>query len=407
MNSHIRAAIDQTEWASLWTMYGDAGEAPRHFAALENGDDEAKSAAWEFFYNHVFHQGTRSQSAIAAVPVFHQMLLQPGCAIRRELIDVLLTYAVSVGENFLPHGYDFAGDPDAFGEGAGGICGYLAEEYQTLLAVKERAETFLTYLSPEFDPETRLSAAFASAHFAQPLSGKVGDVMNLAETETCPRQLESLILCAGMMGRFAAQKPDPDWFASFLDSQSHSPEIQVCAAIALATAFEGKSPQPAIHRLITALSENEPLKSAREERQWWNEGDLIGYAALVLPLVAKVNRDLVAKTLCEALTKLETCTFAIPVTLLQILFPAPPPENGWEAEAMDELQLKSLRILIKTPHWRKRMFSKHWAPDAVEPSERNEWIDRVLVDVSGGDYGPNDPVDRLGNVSSWDLEKHW
>lgn len=135
---------------------------------------------------------------------------------------------------------------------------------------------------------------------------------------------------------------------------------------------------------------------------------MLGYAALVLRLLGKERRDEVAHILCKALQVSKVCTFALPETLMDVLFPEPRPPQGRKVEEFDDVQLGSMNLLLQTAHWRDWMIESRFLPRGLTGNHYRNALRRFVTDVTGREsVFDADFLGRAGNVSSWDLEKHW
>lgn len=399
--------VGSVDWRSLSHSHGTAEEVPAHLAAIVGTSDEDRTAAFKYFWEYMLHQGSRYEASPYVVPFLFEALENVEAPIQRELIDLLLGLAVGYGESFLPYGYDLEREERRFEEKSWeGLFSY-DDAHSAYYEVHKRARTFTRFLRTECDPVTRLSAGFTVAHFAQSLSEIHTEVANYIEGEADESQLQSLIHCFGMLGRYADVEPNVSVLSSYL-APDCSQSLRVAASIALTTIRGSRTPDSALQTLLTALTESWTLYSPRDDWRWWNEGDLLGYAALVLRLVGADRRDELAFALCEALEKTEACTFAIPQTLLDILFPEPKSPIGRRVSEFDGVQRASLNVLLRTQHWRDWMIDSRFLPTGLTGDDYQNALQKFISEItSGGSNLGSNLLGRTGNVSSWDLKKHW
>ena len=209
-----------------------------------------------------------------------------------------------------------------------------------------------------------------------------------------------------MLGRYAGAEADVRFLTHFLEPD-RSQSLRVAASIALTTALGPQTPDPALQTILTALGESWRVPPSRDG-WWWNDGDLLGYAALVLPLAGEGRRDQIAQALCAALAKMEACSFAIPQTLLALLFPGPKPATGRPASEFDDVQRASLNALLRTRHWRTWMIDSKFLPPGLTGDDYRNALRRFLDEITGGWGGSDSELfRRMSNVSSWDFKKHW
>lgn len=400
-------SLNAVEWEKLSHSHGSAAEVPARFAALVGESDEKRDAALEYFWEFMLHQGSRYEASPYLVPFLFEVLDASQFPLQRQLIDLLLGLAVGCGESFLPYGYNLETEERRFKDKSWGSLFDYDNARSAYYEVHQHAEVFTRFLRPECHPESRLSAGFAVAHFAQSLSQYHADVSRYIAKESDESQLQNLMLCFGMLGRYADVKPDVRILTDYLEPAC-SPTLRVSAAIAVTTIRGSETPDPALKTLLSALVESWKLESPRDDWRWWNEGDLLGYAALVLRLVGKGHRDEFAFVLCKALEKTEACTFAVPQTLLDILFPDPKPPAGRNVADFDDVQRHCLGTLLQTRHWRDWMISSKFLPSGLTGDDYRNALQKFVSGITG-DMNASDSnlLWRAGNVSSWDLKKHW
>ena len=397
--------VRSINWKELSHSHGTAQDVPDHLAALVKGTKQERDEALQYFWEYMLHQGSRYPASPYVVRFLFEALDHVDRTTQRQLIDMLLALAVGYGESFLPFGYDLNVEEQR----------YTQEEWYSLYndpdartayyEVHHRAGAFARFLHPRCDPQTRLSAAFAIAHFAQPLASLHSEIAERLAAETHPDQQHSLMLCYGMLGRFAGRDADADVLARYRDD-SDAPTIRLSAAIAETTLLGPKTPDPTVATLFGALNDAWEVTTPRDGWQWWNEGDLLGYAAMALRLVGDVRRDQIAAALCAALTNLEACTFSIPQTLLDVLFPEPKPHGGWQFSAFDDVQKSSLKVLLRSRHWKTWMIDSKFLKRGLTGEDYRNALQNFLREV-GGDGLKTDPMKHAGNVSSWDFRRHW
>lgn len=264
--------LSSIDWQALSHSHGTAEDVPSRLATLAGPSADDRTEALDYFWEFMLHQGSRYEASPYIVPFLFEILQQPECTIRRDLIDLLLGLAVGYGESFLPYGYDLVTEEQRFRKGSWN--GLFDHEYSraAYYEVHERAEVFASFLDPGFDSETRLSAGFAVAHFAQPLATCHRKVASHLEHESNTDQLHGLILCYGMLARYAEDSPDPEILTPFLDATC-AKTLRVSVAIALTTALGEQTPRPATETLYSALAESWELPTPRDDWRWWNEGE--------------------------------------------------------------------------------------------------------------------------------------
>ena len=332
--------LDSIDWKSLHHSHGTAEEVPSQLRALASGSEHDAEDPLNYFWEFMLHQGSHYEVSPYVVRFLFEVLDSDTCCIRRELMDLLLGLAVGFGESFLPRGYHLETEERRFkDESWDGLFSYGAAR-DSYYEVRKRADLFSEFIAPRFDDETRLSASFALAHFAEDLSDLHHEVGNQIIASSDDELLHGLMLCFGMLCRFASS-PDVDLLLPFVEDSS-SKTLQVSSSIALVTSLGTDAPESSIETLYVALAEAWEVSAPRENHLWWNEGDLIGYAALALPLLGPERKNEIASVLCSALSRLNACTYSIPQTLLDVLFPEPMPAGGWREFEFNGVQRAAL-----------------------------------------------------------------
>lgn len=397
-------AVSSINWANLSHSHGSAEEVPEKLVALTSSSADEQEEAIGYFWEYMFHQGSRYEASPYVVPFLFEALEQSSPPLQHQLIDLLRALGIGYGERFLPRGYDLAKEEQSFRNGSwDGLLSY-EEARSCYYAVQERASCFNKYLHPACDHQTRLSASFAIAQFAQPLSALHSEVAKHIAAESDESQLQGLILCYGMLGRYAGLA-DAKILEPF-SSPLVSPSLRLAAGIGTMTLLDSRTPPECIETLLTALREHWKVTSPRTTWQWWNEGDLLGHAALVLKLAGKEWRDSISKSLCATLLASDACTFAIPQTLLDVLFPDPKPAAGRQVSEFDDAQLVSLKILLQTSHWKSWMIDSCFLPSGLTGDAYRAAFRSFVVEATDGKTAA-EPFGRSGNVSTWDFLKNW
>ena len=79
-------AIDGVDWPNLKTAYGTAIDAPRHLRALISGSSQERPAALDYFWNNIWHQGTRYTASPFVVPFLFEALYRAESAQATDLL---------------------------------------------------------------------------------------------------------------------------------------------------------------------------------------------------------------------------------------------------------------------------------------------------------------------------------
>lgn len=396
--------VNAIDWSRLEHSHGSAKEVPSWLAALGSDSRKEQARALDCCWSYLVHQGTRYEASVRVVPFLFDVLKSSRPPLQQALIELLLGIAVGLDERFLPWGYDLQLEEQRFrADSWDGLFTY-AEARDVYYAVERSAPSFVEFLHPGVDPGSRLSAVYAVAHFAQSQWALHTTIADLIRREADPVQLQNLLLCFGMLGRFAKDTPGVEVLSEQLQSD-RPPGTRVATAIALTTIRGLQTPEEAVQILLTALREAWRLAPEGPLTLPWNEGDLLGYAAMALRLLGPEQRADVAGAVCAALVNTEVSTFALPHTLLDLLFPEPAPEGLYRIADFDDVQRTSLRTLLLTKHWRSWMLSGRFLPVELTGDDYFRALDNFLAEATGQDPGVPRDLSSAGNVSSWDLNR--
>lgn len=306
-----------------------------------------------------------------------------------------------MGDLFLPRGYDFPEEERRLAERSPDRSFLTDHEVSCYRAVRRRAPAYLRFLEPDRTNETRIAAAFAVACFAQSLSSAHDEVACLVARDADEAVSASLTICLGMLGRYSESKPSVDFLANRL-SPERSPTERIAAAIAVATSLGEEAPEAAYRTLQQALTETWTFPS-EVRRLPWNEGDLLGYAALALRLAGSERRDDNARALCSAIGSGSTGTFAIPQTLLDLLFPDQAPFQCRPVAEFDDVQRTSLAVLLRSDQWRSWMIDRRFLPQGLVGDAYAKALNDFVREVTGHQGEPvADLLARFGNAPSRD-----
>jgi hypothetical protein len=393
------SAIDQIDWPSLKTAYGTAIDAPRHVRALISGSSQEQDVALNYLWNHMWHQGSRYTASPFVVPFLFEALEQAERD-QARFINLILAIAVGLDESFLPKGYIFAVEAAQLAsEGWGNLFRCEAEK-ESYLAVSKQADALTAFVGSHFDAECRLSAGFALAHFAETLGTSRTDVRAALESERDPIQITNLLLCLGLLERHASNDRRLSLIEAHLSNRSRT--VQLAAAIALATVSESSLCSTGLQILLAALSDAWVLDIPQRRWNWWNEGDLLGYAAKACTLVG--HEEQVLEALGNALLKAPRSTFALQYSLLGIAFPDEKPPSGRDPKDFTPSQQRAVKALIDSRRWTSWMIDEYFLPTGLTGRPFFKALQSFLA-WFGAKIDDKDGLRRSGNVSSWNHEQ--
>jgi hypothetical protein len=350
--------LESLPWSTLTHAYGSASNVPQQIRALATGDrDTRERALWEL-YGNIFHQGTRYQATPYAIPFFYELLGTPNTPDKHNIIYLLVNLALGYEEYYLPDGLD----PVAFrrslteaeqqlsadGRAACAEYGYGPRiDIDCYDAVRHGVITLIRLLE-DHDPEVRSPAAYALAWFPEDSTASLPRLLRLLDQETEHATLATLILTIGLLARTSTVSLDLKKLDTFLFH--HALLIRVAAAIGLAR-------EPLERRIIDILIEAilapEQLQAVSADIRF-NEGNLAGYASLVLARYGTINREQIVPALCQTLRGVNSYqSLDVTRALLELItVDSKTPIRNVPADQLDVLQRQALRAIADHGGWR-------------------------------------------------------
>jgi hypothetical protein len=284
--------LDDVDWDRICHAYGPASDVPDQIRDLCSADpDRREKARWELWGN-IFHQGTRYEATAYAVPFLLEVLADPELTDKGELLLLLAATAVGYDEFWLPDGLPVAehrrtaeggamllaaaphpGD-EGFDEDAGDadyIEALSEREQEAMLAyvavaaheaVRQGVPLFRALLGHR-DPQLRAIAAYTLGWFPEDGDGSVPALAALA-SDVDDALAATVRISLGLLG-VATDFDDP------------RPLVRWATAIA----------QVRVHGVGAGQEAFDELRgwargAGRDERVPYLDGDLVGYATLVL-----------------------------------------------------------------------------------------------------------------------------
>ncbi|MDQ7906330.1 HEAT repeat domain-containing protein [Phytohabitans sp. ZYX-F-186] len=285
--------LDDVDWARITHAYGPATDVPDQITDLRSADpDRREKARWQL-YGNIFHQGTRYEATAYAVPFLLEILADPDGADKGELVRLLAAIAVGYDEFWLPDGLPIAehrrtaeggaavlaaaphpGDPgwDEEEGDAEYIEALTAREQEAMLAhvavaaheaVRQGVPLFRALLG-HGDPDVRALAAYTLGWFPEDAEGSLPPLAALASSEVDEALAATARVSMGLLG-VAAEFDDP------------RPVVRWATAIARLRVFGDRAGQEAVDELRRWSG-----GVGRDERVPFLDGDLVGYATVVL-----------------------------------------------------------------------------------------------------------------------------
>jgi hypothetical protein len=295
--------LDSVPWEKLKHAYGHASDVPAQIRNLSSENKMTRVKALNGLDGSIVHQGTRYQAASHVVPFLYELISSPDTPDRNEIVELLAFIAVGYDESYLPDGIDsvaLRGDYEdsisqmspserakcetyGFGPRVELDC------YEAVLS----GASVLLRLATEDDIKLRRAAVYALAWFPEYGSHSIPVIEAILTGSVEHIDVANALLALGLLAR-----ESDDGSVSLHTWLSHdSLMVRTCAAIAMA-----RDPQAhdVLETLIEAISSRKELNSTTGDILF-NEGDLAGYASLVLGRFGAGARDRVVPALCRTL----------------------------------------------------------------------------------------------------------
>ncbi len=297
--------LDKLPWSKLHHAYGAAKDVPRHLRNLTSPKKDIRDKAlWEL-YGNIFHQGTRYQATPYAIPFLYELIASPAVADRHELVYLLVNLALGYEEEYLSDGLDVAAfrreleASDAQMSRAdraecNKYCFGPRVDLDCYDAVQNGVPILLPLLTDE-DVLLRRAVIYALAWFPDYAEQSLPALQNQLTASVDEIESANLLLSLGFLARCSQQIIDEGVWRDFLQH----PSLLVRVAAALGFAREPLT-EPILAILIQAIAATEQLQDQGEDIRF-NEGNLAGYASLVLAHGGAQARSQIVPALCEAL----------------------------------------------------------------------------------------------------------
>ena len=350
--------LDSIPWSTLTHAYGPASDVPEHIRKLMSADNDVREEAlWEL-YGNIFHQGTRYEAAPYAVPFLYELLINDDTPGKADIVYLLVSLALGYEESYLPDGLKVESfrrqlkewdsrmsqsereECARFGLGPG-------VELDCYTAVQKGVPTLLNLLT-DADARVRRAAVYALAWFPEAASQSLPAIRGLLKTESEEVAIANALLALGLLAQTAESKSDvgelDDWF-------SH-PSLIVRAAAAIALARDPLDDR-LIDILIAAILSAEELQGLGDELRF-NEGNLAGYASLVLARRGVLVRARIIPALAETLKAVNPYqSLDVTRSLLSLIVSGKnQPIKDIPPDSLDPLELEALHAVAEHGGWK-------------------------------------------------------
>jgi hypothetical protein len=184
--------LDTINWATLTHAHGEATDVPVLIRSLLSENDEARMDALAALHEQIWHQGTVSPAAAAAVPFLYELLAAPDVQDKSGIVSLL--GCIANGEGVLQSAIRNDGEEmwrRILGRQGQSLENALAEEIALMKAIHRAMSAGLRYLLPYLsDPEDASLVAEALGNYPEHASWLVPaiDAALAAESEEHVRQ---------------------------------------------------------------------------------------------------------------------------------------------------------------------------------------------------------------------------
>jgi hypothetical protein len=350
--------LNTIAWSKLTHAYGRATDVPAQIRKLASRDKDERENALRELYSNIFHQGTRYQATPYAVPFLYELIASPNVPDRHEIVYLLVNLALGYEEWYLPEGLEVAAFRRTLEESDAQLspadraeCDKYGFGPLSMLdcynAVRDGTPALVALLTDD-DERLRRAAAYALAWFPEQAPQSFPAIRQLLAGESDELNLANAMLVLGLLARSSHQAVVESEWRRFLSSPSLM--VRVAAAIALA---RDSLTDELIEVLIQATLATEHLQVSGDDLHF-NEGNLSGYASLVLAHGGATSRSKIVPALCEALKSVNPYqSLNITASLLHLIVgERTTPIKDISPGLLDPLEITALLAIADYGGWR-------------------------------------------------------
>jgi HEAT repeat protein len=363
-NNPLRG-LDDVRWGGLRHAYGAADDVPGQIRALRSADSDEREKAYGELYCNIFHQGSRYEAAVHAVPFLLALAGDPATPERSSVLALLGSLAIGYDESWLPEGVDTvawraavaAMDPDD------PVTWLARQELAAYEAVRAGVPRLCALLGDP-DSDVRATAVWVLAWFPEEAARIRPALSGLLTAERAPGVVANAVVAAGLLGDDSLVPRLREWLAG------DEPLTRWAAAVALARLAPA---DPAVIDVLASSSAEPPGQT--EPVVMFHEGDLRAYAsASLVPL--DPPEEAITAVLAGLSRTSGLSAFAPTLAALRLAFGAEPPESPPAFDELTEPQRRTVRTLAEMDEetWQWLNFSEfvhRWKlPDEREACRR-------------------------------------
>ncbi len=256
------------DWSRFNHAYGPATDVPALIRGLASPEASIRESAQWCLYGNIFHQGSRYEAALPAIPFLIELLEAPEVPDKPWLISYLLALAIGYASDYLPRGYEIIKlrkifefgpipeeelknfhDPEAYRRA-------LKFDLDLYDAVRKCIPTIIDFAQSS-DIETRQKAVCALAWFPEEATLSLPILRNILQTSTDLDLKANALIAIGLIG----QDLPSDQFAKHIELMSSNllklknVGIRTCAFLSICTLKKAIPPNliPIVLELMEAL----------------------------------------------------------------------------------------------------------------------------------------------------------
>ncbi len=349
--------IDEINWKELSHAYGSADNIPRHIKALLDPDAKVRGKARWSLYGNIYHQGTRYEASPFAIPFLLELIASEETLEREELILFLVNLALGFEEDYLPEGLDIKDWRKNLEEAEATLSEKDRAEYkefgysaQAILDCYDNVKNgipVLEQLMHHADPKIARAAVYALAWFPERAEASILKIKTHLASLSEERAIAVALLSLGLLSNTSEHKVAADTFSPYLDASSTL--VRLSAAIALA---ENPLSEQILNELIQGVLANKEWKKNNKGLHF-NDGDIAGYASMVLARYGFAEKEKVIPALCKVLESVSAYqALDITAAILEILNKDRTESiENTPLAALDHLELQSLKAILDHGGW--------------------------------------------------------
>ncbi|KAH7154489.1 hypothetical protein DER46DRAFT_703063 [Fusarium sp. MPI-SDFR-AT-0072] len=103
-NTDPLAGLDSIDWSQLSHAYSPADDVPRLLKDLQSTDPEVYKTAFDKCWSNIYHQGSRYNASVEAVPFLYALIDSPAAKDRESLLYLIVSLAIGHPDWDVPNG---------------------------------------------------------------------------------------------------------------------------------------------------------------------------------------------------------------------------------------------------------------------------------------------------------------